>query len=195
MDRLNLLPDEARLNPLEYLVYLVDRAFPKAMVGVVAVVAVVGVGITIVQAVKIHRGQKELVTLRESIQTLRVEGQNLESFLKQLERVEQQLQGRKGALDWRLGYLGAVKNQPRLLATILGDLRRNIPSGMWLTDLETTGRSLRISGGATDEDLITQFMGHLKRSSYFNQVNFNYTEKDKIGKRAIVKFEVVCKLG
>jgi len=98
-------------------------------------------------------------------------------------------------LELKLEYLTATRSRPRIWATVLEEMRREIPQGVWLTELETgPAGALRIAGGATDERLVTQFMSSLKGSAHFTNVTFTYTEKDQIGNVPIVRFEVVCRV-
>ena len=195
MDRVNLLPDEARLGPVERLVRFIDRQFWRVLAGVVGFLVVAGLLLMIVQEVRWRGSQKRLRELKTQIQTLQVETQNMESFAKQLDQVEQELGRQKKVLEWKINYLEATKTRPRIWASRLKELRQNIPHGVWLSELETgRGKSLRVAGGAREEELVTQFMGNLKSSPHFANVGFTYTEKDTIGNVPIVKFEIVCQV-
>lgn len=192
---MNLLPDEARVRLGEQLLRLVDLEFPRLLAWAVGSVAVIGGLSWLGQSAGLHRTRQRLEGLRKEIELLRVESRNLESHATQLEHVEQEIQRQKQSLEWRLNYLQSAREGPRIWAAILKDLRRNIPYGMWLTELEShRGGGLRIAGGARDENLVTEFMSHLKSSPHFSDVRFSFTEKDAIGAVPIVKFEVVCRV-
>jgi len=196
MERVNLLPDEARTGLVERVIQYVNRFFPRVLGSAVAAILILGFVIWTGQALSLHRRTKRAMTLRDQLQTLRIETENLISFSKQLDGVETELGNQKQLLAWKLKYLQAVRNQPRVWATILKDLRRNIPTGVWLTGLEAGSKeqSIRVRGGASNENLVTQFMSSLKNSPYFTDVTFNFTEKDAIGKVKIVNFEISCKV-
>ena len=143
----------------------------------------------------LRKAEKKLTVLRQEIQVLQVESKNLESFSKQLDQVEAELQRQKKMLDWKREYLKTARERPQRWATLLKDLRRNIPRGVWLSELETGPEDhLRISGGAADETLVSQFMSNLKESPHFTHVGFTYTEKGNIGNVPIVRFEIVCRV-
>ncbi len=196
MERVNLLPDEARTGLVERVVQYVNRFFPRVLGGAAAAMLILGFVIWTGQAISLHQRTKRATALRDQLQTLRIETENLISFSKQLDGVETELGNQKQLLAWKLKYLQAVRNQPRVWATILKDLRRNIPTGVWLTGLEAGSKeqSIRVKGGASNENLVTQFMSSLKNSPYFTDVTFNFTEKDAIGKVKIVNFEISCKV-
>lgn len=196
MDRVNLLPEEARLRPIERVLMVVDRQFPKVLLGAVGSVAAIGLLLSMIQGFSLYGGRKRLKALKQEIQILQVENQNKEGYFKQLDQVQQELQRQKALIEMKLAYLNAAKSQPRVWAMVLKDLRRNIPHGVWLTELETgPGGSLRIAGGATDENLVTELMSTLKASPHFSNVGFTYTEKAAIGQVWVVKFEIVCRVG
>ncbi|MBI3615766.1 MAG: PilN domain-containing protein [Candidatus Omnitrophica bacterium] len=195
MDRVNLLPDEARLSIGERLTMEVDREFPRILATIVGSILFLGVSSAALDSILLHGAKRKLRLLDKETQTLRVEIQNAEVFSKQIDQIGQELDRQKKFIDWKIAYLKEAKNRPRIWATVLKELRRNIPHGVWLTELETgTGGGLRITGGAPDEALVTQFMANLKESPHFSSVGFNYTEKDNIGSTSIVKFEILCRL-
>jgi len=175
---------------------VVGRQFPKVLLGAVGSVVVVGLLLSLMQGFALHRGRARLKAIKREIQILKVENQNKEGYFKQLGQIEQELQRQKGMIDLKLAYLNAAKTHPRLWATVLKDLRRNVPHGVWLTELEVgSGGALRIAGGATDENLVTEFMTTLKSSPHFSNVAFSYVEKEAIGQVWVVKFQIVCRVG
>jgi Tfp pilus assembly protein PilN len=133
--------------------------------------------------------------LEKEIRLLKIEAQNAEAFSKQWAQVVQDLERQRGWMGQKTAYLKGVREYPRVWATVLKDLRRNIPHGVWLVELETgAGGALRLAGGSMDEAIVSRFMTNLKSSSHFTHVGFTYAEKDKIGNIPIVKFEVICRV-
>lgn len=196
MERVNLLPDEARLGFLERIQQRVEREFGKVLALSAGAVLSIGLLFWMGQAIGLKKGQKRLAALKQEIQVIQVEGQNLESFSKQLDQVGKELERQEKILEWKVKHLKNAQERPKLWAALLKDLRRNIPGGVWLSELETSpdGR-LRVAGGATDENLVSQFMSNLKESPRFTNVGFTFTEKDSIGNVGIVKFEIICQVG
>lgn len=195
MERVNLLPEEAKLTFSERLLLTVERDFPKVLATVVGAVVATGAFVSVFQWATLSRNERKLKALKKEVEILKVEGANMESFLKQLDQVGQELARQKKTIEWKIGHLKGVRERPKVWAVLLKDLRQNIPHGVWLTELETgASRALRITGGAPNEDLVTQFMANLKTSPYFTNVGFSYAEKDAIGSVPIVKFEIVCQV-
>lgn len=194
MDRVNLLPDEARTGWLDRLVLAVDRRFLEILTASVAVLILGGGVLWVFQSWILSRREARVAALSGENQAVRVETENLKTFFAQLSEAEQELAKQKQGLEWKLGHLQSVRGRSQTWSEVLKDLRRNIPSGVWLTGLEVDGkRSVRVLGGARDQNLVTQFMSALKGSPYFTDVTFGFTEKDSIGETPIVKFEIRCR--
>ncbi len=193
MDRVNLMPDEARLGPIELLLQPLERDFWRVSGIVLAVALGLQTILAAGQGMTLRRARTRVQELEGEIRNLRLDEQNLKSLAQQMDQVERQLQQQKAVLEGKLNYLQAVRSHPRIWAAVLKDLRQNIPHGIWLTELETgQANALRIAGGATDERLVTRLMENLKVSPHFGNVAFTYTEKDRIGNVPIVKFEITC---
>lgn len=196
MDRVNLLPEEARTGFFDTLLQKIDRDFLRVLGFCLGAAAAAAVFLWFGQMLTARRQERRLDSLKSQIESLRTENEGLEAQNQQLDQVEKELLRQKKLLTDRLEHLQAIQSQPRIWADVLRDLRQSIPRGVWLTELETgQGSSLRIAGGATDEDLVTGFMESLKESPRFSDVSFTFTEKDRIGDVPIVKFEIVCKAG
>ena len=195
MERVNLLPEEARFTFKERVLVTVDRSFLKVLACVAGGVVFGGLALSLLQVIGLGRAERRLKGLQNEVEILKVEGANMESFLKQLNQVGEELLRQKKMIEWKISYLKGVRDNPKMWAVFLRDLRQNIPHGVWLTELETgANRALRLAGGAPNEDLVTQFMSNLKASPHFVNVGFSYTEKDAIGNIPIVKFEIVCQV-
>lgn len=195
MERVNLLPEEARLTFLERILLTVDRGFPKVFAASVGTLVLMGLFLSLWQAIALGRNQRRFKALKGEVEILKVQGADMESFTKQLNQVEVELARQKKIIEWKISYLKGIREHPKIWSSLLTDLRQNIPQGVWLTELETgANRALRVAGGAPNEDLVTQFMSNLKASPHFTNVGFSYTEKDAIGSTPIVKFEIVCQV-
>ncbi|MBI3333600.1 MAG: PilN domain-containing protein [Candidatus Omnitrophica bacterium] len=195
MERVNLLPDEVRFGLFERLLGWVDRYFLQALAGTAGILILVGMAISVRQGMVLRRREARLGDMKKEVQLLEVEVKNQSSYIKQLDQMELELQRQQKSIDLKLDYLVRAKEQPRTWAALLKELRRSIPNGVWLTELETgQENSLRITGGSSDANLVSQFMASLKGSPHFKYVGFTYTQKDTIGTVPVVKFEIVCRV-
>lgn len=193
MDRINLIPDDLVLTWQDRLLAFVDRRFWIVLVWTVAAVALLEGGMALQQGLRLHRYTKHAKNLEAKQTTLKVELDNSKSYLAQLDQSEQQLQQQLQRLMQQITYLSAYRERQGELSTILHEIKQAIPYGIWLTEMDANADGqLRISGGAFEEHLVTQFMGLLKDNPRFTNVAFNFTRKAKIGKTGIVAFEITC---
>ena len=195
MDRINLLPDDLAMTWTNRILYLTDRQFVPTLIRSVAVLSVALITMTLALTF-LAAGLRAQTTRLEARQaSLREELQALGTLADQLRQREQQLIQQLGRHEERLKYLGSFQDQRGHWARLFQEIKRVLPRGVWLTELEGSPKGqLRMVGGALEEDSITQFMGELKTAPSFSEVDFNFTKKDKIGDTAIVRFEVICQI-
>ncbi len=195
MERINLLPEDMVFTGPSRLLYLAERRFwPTLASGTVAAVALV-VLLSVFQGV-LSRYYSARIQAAEA-QQLKVERelQRMEGVSLKLQEREKQLVQQIGWNEHRARYLEAYKSKSTTWGTTFQEIKRLIPYGVWLTELETNpGGRVRLAGGAFEEDLITRFMGELKENPAFSEVGFNFLKKDKVGKTVFVRFEILSQL-
>lgn len=193
MDRINLIPDDLVLTSQDRVLAFVDRRFWLVFAWTIATVALVESALGFQQGLRFHRYAKQATQLEAAQATLKVELDNNKSYLAQLDQTEQELKQQLQRLMQQITYLSAYRERQGELATILHEIKQAIPYGIWLTELDANAEGqMRISGGAFEERLVTQFMSQLKDNPRFTNVAFNFTRKAKIGKTGIVAFEITC---
>ena len=196
MERLNLIPDDLALTWKDRLFSLVDRRFVPVLVwAVIAVGAIEGL-VSVNLHFKAHRYARQVTQLKSKQETLKAELENAKAYLAQMDKAEQELKQQMQWLIQRIAYLSVYRETPGEWAATLQDVKRAIPYGVWLTELESgaDGAQLRIAGGAFEDKLVTQFMGQLKDNPRFSNVAFSFARKANIGKTGIVAFEVTCQV-
>jgi len=193
MDRVNLIPDDLVLTWKDRLLGFVDRRFWLVLAWTVIVVWSCHGALFIRQNLLLTRYTKEASRLETKQATVKAELENNKAYLAQLDQVEGQLKQQLQRLMQQIAYLSTYRERQGELASTLQEIKRAIPYGIWLTELESsTEGQLRIAGGAFEDRLITQFMSQLKDNPRFTNVAFSFTRKAKIGKTGIVDFEVTC---
>ncbi len=196
MDRINLLPDNLVLTTWpNRLRFWVDRRFlptlGRAAAGALALVVLIAAGVGI--AVKSYEARTRALETRQRKTAAELE--EVRAVAAELEEKERQLLQQ---IDWqkqRLAYLRQYQDPSGQWAEILREIKRALPYGVWLTELEgDPHRLLRLAGGAFQEDLVTEFMGDLKEISRFQDVAFNFAKKATVGRTEVVQFEVICRV-
>ena len=196
MDRINLLPDNLVLTAWPNRArFLVERRFLPtlgwAAAGTFGLVLLLTVGQGVLARAygartrAVEAQQKKTAAELAQVQIAVLELDEKEKSLRQ--QIEGQSQ--------RLEYLKQYQGRSGKWAEVLGEIKRAMPYGVWLTELEgDPRRQVRLAGGAFQEDLVTEFMGDLKRVSRFEDVAFNFTKKEAAGKAEFIQFEVTCKV-
>ena len=195
MERINLLPEDLIFTGPSRLLYLADKRFLPTLLWGSAAVMALALSLSITQGFLARHYAARARSLQEQ------QGK-VEQELQQMEGMVQQLRGRKEQLtqqiNWnehRTRYLEGYRNKNTAWGGIFQEIKRLMPYGVWLTELDANPRGrVRMAGGAFEEELITRFMGELKEDPTFSEVTFNFVKKDKVGKTVFVRFEVACQL-
>lgn len=112
------------------------------------------------------------------------------------------------ALQQELGIVGPAgtnSEKASLIKNLLGErvlwsqvfkqFSRMVPAGMWFDSLEGTAAlkaEIRIKGGATSYQTISDFMLAMERSSFFEKPQLTYAQKSMAQGHEVVGFEIIC---
>jgi len=193
MERVNLIPDDLVLTWHEHLCAFVDRHFLPTAGILLAAVGLLQLLLAVSYGMLAHRGTRQAATLEAQRATLLADIENATAYVSQLDQAEGQLKQQLLWLTHRIGYLNAYRATEGVWASILQTVKRALPYGVWLTELEGSPKGqLRLAGGAFNDDLVSRFMGELKAVPQLTDVAFTYTKQDRIGKTGIVSFEITC---
>lgn len=193
MERVNLIPDDLAVTWVDRVLLVVDKQFFLVLAVAVATVGLLEAGMGVAQGLAAKRYAGNVSTLEARRSTLVADIDTANAYIKQLDQAEDELKQQTQRLMQRIRYLSVYREAQGEWAVTLQEIKRAIPYGVWLTDLESGLQGqLRIAGGAFENRLVTQFMGQLKDSPKFANVAFNYTKQSKIGNTSVVEFEVTC---
>jgi Tfp pilus assembly protein PilN len=193
MERVNLIPDDLVLTWHEHLCAFVDRHFLPTVGSLLAAVGLFQLLLAVSHGMLAHRDTRRAATLEAQRATLLAELEHATAYVSQLDQAEGQLKQQLLWLTHRISYLNAYRATEGVWASTLQTVKRTLPYGVWLTELEGTAQGqLRLAGGAFNDDLVSRFMGELKMVPQLTDVAFTYTKQDRIGKTGIVAFEITC---
>ncbi len=195
MDRVNLIPDDLVLSWHERLLGVVDRRFLPVLFAAVGMVLAGLAWIAMHEGLAARRYTTQAQTLQAKQKTLSAELESANAYLAQLGQAEQQLSQQLQWLTQRVQYLNTYRSLEGEWASTLQDIKRALPYGVWLTELEAGLQGqLRLAGGAFSNTLVSQFMSELKGIPRFTNVAFSFTRQDKIGKTDVMVFELTCQV-
>lgn len=193
MERVNLIPDDLVLTWHEHLCAFVDRHFLPTVGSLLAAVGLLQLLLAVSHGMLAHRDTRQAAKLETQRATLLADLENATAYVSQLDLAEGQLKQQLMWLTHRISYLNTYRATEGVWASTLQIVKRALPYGVWLTELEGNPQGqLRLAGGAFNDDLVSRFMGELKTVPRLTDVAFTYTKQDRIGKTGIVSFEITC---
>ena len=144
---------------------------------------VIGGGIFFVdQGVKsdLAMAQANVVQLEADIERFKPQQKLVKTFKKR----KKQLQSKLDIIN----SLEAARNGP---VRVLDELSARVPDRLWLTEIKTKGKGIRLEGQSLDTGVVADFLRGLNASPYFTNVDLDKTSGGKVvqGVR-LVNFEI-----
>lgn len=177
MIKINLLPVRAAKKK--------ETAIQQfAIAGVVVVViALIVVSLYFVKRVQVSAAKDDITSANNKINELKTKIGKLEELKTLKEQVKKKLDV--------LSQLRKNKTGPAQRLATLSDLT---PEQLWLTNYSESGQDIKISGIASTEELIAQFMKALEASIDYITVELVVSEQTEIAGKKLKKFELTMKL-
>jgi type IV pilus assembly protein PilN len=177
MIKINLLPVRASRKK--------ETAIQQLVISGVAVVliALVVTSLYVVKRVQVATAKEDITTANNKITELKAKIGKLEELKALKEQVRKKLDV--------LTQLRKNKTGPARRLATLSDLT---PDQLWLTNYSESGQDVKISGIASNEELIAQFMKSLEASSDFMAVELVVSEQTVIAETKLKKFDITMKL-
>jgi len=177
MIKINLLPVRASKKK--------ETAIQQLVIAGIAVVAIA----LIVTSLYIFK-RFQVTTAKEDITSANNKITELKAKIGKLEELKTLKEQVRKKLDV-LAQLRKNKTGPAQRLATLSDLT---PEQLWLTNYSESGQEIKISGVASNEDLIAQFMKSLEDSSDFMAVELVVSEQTVVGETKLKKFDLTMKL-
>lgn len=169
MIRINLLPikqtEQAARRRLEWM---------RAALAL-ALLVVIFLAVRINQGRRIGAAEARIVKLEGAVAVI-------ENQVKDVSDLDQ----KKKALDAKLKVIADLGRKRVGPVGVLHDLSRAIPDRVWLTDVAEAGGSATLTGQATDNQILADFMRQLATSPYFTTVDLVESTQDLSGLRKFI---------
>lgn len=176
--RINLLAPETRRA----------RRPPSVLaVGLVLLVALV-----VVLAVWTAQLQGRVAALRGEVAGVQADVDRLRPQAAEVERMRAQL----AAVERRESLLRQLFASQIPAAEAINELAALIPRDSWLTEFAVQGgRTVQLAGVTTASNVsLAAFMVNLERSTFFRNVDLSVSERQRIGDREVVRFNLTAEL-
>ena len=177
MIKINLLPVRAARKKETAIQQLVIAGI------VVVVIALIVASLYMVKHVQVSAAKDDIIVANNKINELKTKIGKLEELKTLKEQVKKKLDV--------LSQLRKNKTGPAQRLATLSDLT---PEKLWLTNYSETGQDIKISGIASTEELIAQFMKALEASIDFMAVELVVSEQTEIAGTKLKKFDLTMKL-
>jgi len=170
MIKINLLPPEERKQV---------EGLSQFVFGVFIILVVIGFMFVIVvrqnqqissiedETVQVNKRIKELDVIKKKVEKFKVQNKKLEQRIKVIARLEKN----------RVGPL-----------YVMDALSSEIPERAWISAFSTRGSSAKISGTASSEFVIAEFMRSLKSSPHFKWVNLSKIRNKRVSGKEFKSF-------
>ncbi len=184
---INLIPDE------------VKRGWRlKRLKSVFAVLAVLYLGALFL----IFLGQRRELNARTTeLKTLTLQKEELVKKSARYVELRTKLDGirrSESVLEKRFALAGVIAAKSISWSVVLKRLSRDIPGGVWLRSLSTSGdgpeKVVRFLGTATSNIAVADFVFTLENSGHLVDVDLSYSQKRDFGSKTVFDFEIAAKL-
>jgi Tfp pilus assembly protein PilN len=143
-----------------------------------------------------YRGYTELIQSRQ-LKALKTQLSTTQDKLKLLDPAVKEMdrfQIEKHKLDSQLDVIKQLSRERLKNVKSLDALQGIIPAHAWLRELKLTDDKVELSGLATDDLVISEFMSSLEASIYFANVTLVSSEEFKSSTGIVKAFTVKCVL-
>ena len=121
--------------------------------------------------------------------------QQRQQYAARLAKIKK-LEADKALLEKRIAVIHTLKSKSSLTVHLMDEVARLTPTKrMWLTSMEQSGGSLKISGMALDNQTLAAYMETLKKSPYIKAVNLTRSSLKKYAGRDLTSFGLTCSVG
>ena len=177
MIRINLLPRAERA-----------RRPTAVRGGVFAIVG--GVCLLLIMVLLTISLKTQISDLNKDIEQTQAELAKYQTIVKEVEAYK----ANKRSLEEKLASIDRLKAGQVGPVHLLDEVSQSLPKGLWLTSLNNTPSRLVIQGFSFTNFAIADLMTQLAKSSSgrFSEVDLSYSERGKIGKVPVEKFEITC---
>jgi len=153
-------------------------------------VAVLGLGLVVIGGgiFFTDKGVKsDLATAEANVAQLEAD---IERFKPQ-QKLVKDFKKRKKQLQNKLDIITSLEQARNGPVRILDELSSNVPDRLWLTQIKTKGKGIRLAGQSLDTGVVADFLRALNASPFFTNVDLDKTSGGKVvnGVR-LVNFEI-----
>jgi type IV pilus assembly protein PilN len=131
--------------------------------------------------------QTRSTRLDEEIASTQRETEQLRSVLEQV----QQFEARRVQLEQRVSLIEQLRKGQSGPVHMLDEISRSLPEMLWLTEMVQKGNELTIGGRASNLTALSDFVGNLEQSSWFQRpVEILSSQVESVPEGDFVRFSI-----
>jgi type IV pilus assembly protein PilN len=134
--------------------------------------------------------QSKLTSRNAILRSLIEKNEQAKGAVLEIEKFKQD----QARLQKQIDTLEGLQKERLREVKIMDNLQKDIPEKVWLTRMEFLDKNLKLSGVATADTEISNFMENLGRSVFLKEVNL-IKSTDEAAEKSILKiFEITCEI-
>lgn len=177
MIRINLLPVREARRRAE----LVRQA--GLLLGTAAVALLGAFLVQMVLSNDISKAKQQIASTRTQI----------DGYKSQLKQVKE-FRRRKEDVEAKLAVIAELERSRRGPVRVLDELSSRIPKRLWITSMDTSGKSIQLDGMGLNNEIVAAFLTALSESAYFADVELQKTELSESKGLKLSKFGIRARL-
>jgi Tfp pilus assembly protein PilN len=148
--------------------------------------------LVVVLAVWTAQLQGRVAALRADVAAIQADVDQLRPQAAEVERMRAQL----AAVERRENLLRQLFAGQIPAAEAINELAALIPRDSWITEFAVQGgRTVQLAGITTGSNIsLAAFMVNLERSTFFRNVDLSVSERQRVGDREVVRFNLTAEL-
>jgi len=151
------------------------------LVAIVVIVAIILGALYIGQKNRISNLNREIVSLQNKLDTLRV-------YVDEVAKIE----AKEREIEMRIRPIRELNRDRFFIVHIMDDISTALPQFTWLTSLDLSETSLKLVGQSVSNLLIAEFMENLEKSPYISNVDLEVLEKKEVEKQEVMEFKLTA---
>jgi type IV pilus assembly protein PilN len=135
--------------------------------------------------------QARLNQINTELSSLQAKNTQAAASVDEIKRYEKEQE----KLEFQIKAINRLQKDRLREVRVLDYIQREIPERVWLSKLELNDNKMTISGTATADTELTNFMENLQKSAYLKDVNLLRSTEATVPEMGVVrKFEISCLL-
>jgi Tfp pilus assembly protein PilN len=169
---------------------LLGKEFNPRLVGGVAVVILIAVGLNINQRISINTYESNIRKIKKNINIIQAGQIQDEKEYASIKSQRLDIHKRVERLLAKTTALEQLSESGRSFVDVMGVFGNIVPEELWIDRLSLNEDRITIDGSSFDNTNVSEFMVSIEEARNFKNTSFTYTQKEELPGQNIVAFEI-----